>query len=161
VSQALVAGGVEMNDDWYFKYVYRYHLGNEIALGPSEPLASNPTYVVSDWTATWGAVSAQYEYFSNPKNGYSNSIVDIKSAIDVSNAARSGSVQLGDLVYWFKSEESLPHHAAIVSDIAENEIYYAAHTNDWARKELSMKIGDERVQIVHINDLIPKGGGIK
>jgi len=157
VSQALFAGGVEMNENWYFKYVYRYSMGGDIASDPSEPLASNPTYKVSEWTASWAAVSNQYQYFSDPKNGYSNSKVYISDVEDIKEAVKSGSVRVGDLVYWFEVGKELPHHAAIVSAVGSSEIYYAAHSNDHIRNELSKALGSEYVRILNMNDLIPKG----
>ena len=127
VSQALFAGGVEMNENWYSKYVYRYSMGEDIANGPSEPLASNPAYRLPEWTASWGAISNQCEYFSDIKNGYSSSSVDIFSEKDILRAVSEGSVKVGDLVYWFREGQPLPHHAAIVSEMVNGEIRYAAH----------------------------------
>jgi hypothetical protein len=150
VSQALHAGGVSMTDEWYFKYVPEKVPGT-VGVG------SSAYYERPEWSPAWAAVSNQYEYFTDPKNGYSNSSAIVKTPADVSKAVKNGSVELGDLLYWFADGHERPHHAGIVSGIVNGEIHYAAHTKNHRYQPLSEVLGDERISIVHINDFIPRG----
>lgn len=56
-----------------------------------------------------------------------------------------------------KKEYSNPHHAAIISDITNNEIYYAAHTDEKYDAKVSTflnKYEDGKVYIIRLKDLI-------
>lgn len=60
-------------------------------------------------------------------------------------------IQVGDLIYFAYSDGS--RHAAIVSDIDSNMIYYAAHSHDYKHKELSKGMGQANVvNIIRINN---------
>jgi len=49
------------------------------------------------------------------------------------------------------------YHAAIISKVDENEIYYAAHTSAYKEQPLSSKLHINMVFIVRIRDVAKKG----
>ena len=119
------------------------------------------------WSNPWGAARDQYEYFSDPKNGYTNGTIDIGSynknntsdtervESDIQEAAQT--VQPGDLLYWDDGDGV--HHATIVTKVKDGEIYYSGNTNAPAggpSQDVSMKetMGDngESVHIVKLKD---------
>ena len=63
-----------------------------------------------------------------------------------------GKINIGDLVYFSKDADSLPHHAAMVSSVFRDEIYYTAHTESRYNAPLSKHIGDETVYIIRLMD---------
>ena len=161
VSQCIVAGGVCYNDDWY-------HHRNEYKMYNEHGYAGSIyTY---DYSLTWSMASAQYEYFSNPDNGFVNTkkvefnnagvsqsdsgVIKITSAAGVREAVAEANIQTGDLVY-FINEDGKVHHAAIVSDVSDDDILYAGNTKRRFDESLSDAIGpngEYGVVIVRIND---------
>jgi cell wall-associated NlpC family hydrolase len=94
----------------------------------------------------------QYQYFSNPSNGYINGeVIIISSSEDIANYAANGGIQPGDLLYFAPDGETV-HHATIITKVDNNKIYYAGHTNSAFDKPLSEGIGNDTVFIVRIRD---------
>jgi len=159
-SQALIAGDLAMNSSWhYYEYKNKLSIGWTIlsALAGNGPQyktrSGDITYsrIEYDFTAAWASASKQYEYFSNPANGYINGdVIVISNVNQIANAAKNMGIQPGDLMY-FVGENGV-HHSTMITRITNTEIYYAGHTNNWDYRELSLGLGSERVFIVRIKD---------
>ncbi|MDR2196682.1 MAG: amidase domain-containing protein [Coriobacteriales bacterium] len=143
VSQILHAGGVDMNEAWHsYKGAKRF-----------DPRFWNYKYAY-DWdvTSTWRLAADQYEYFSNPANGYTREEPLSLTRGTISFYASTGDIQPGDLLYFAGPEGTNVHHAAAVSRVDASMIYYTAHTEPNFNRALVEKIGDETVLIIRIRD---------
>ena len=109
----------------------------------------------------WRKAHTQYEYFSNPANGYINGdVVTITSAADIPSVlaqceAEGKPVQVGDLMYFTPNGEGGDgtHHASIISTVNSQEIKYAAHTDEKFDELLSDKqLKEEEVCIIRLHD---------
>ena len=158
VSQCLVAGGLKMNDDWYFEQ----HMNTAVALpGVTDIYYRNKdgilvSYPISYYfSAPWSAANAQYKYFSNTANGYtSTNVVKVKSICGISDAVSRYNIRPGDLMYFSRDGGQTAYHATIISNVYDDEIEYCAHTKGRRDQKLSESIKDETVIIVRINDKI-------
>jgi len=158
VSQCLVAGGLKMNDDWYF---YQ-HINTAVALpgitniyyrDKNGVLVSYP--ISYYFSAPWTGANAQYEYFSNLANGYtSTNVVKINSACEISYALSHYNIKPGDLMYFSRDGGKTAYHTTIISSVMNDDIKYCAHTRGRKDKKLSEAIGNESVIIVRLNDCI-------
>ncbi len=165
VSQTLVAGGIEpVKGEWYITtalnenllggltlkvgaFVHRL-LGNNIHYNNT---VKNHDVLLSD---TWNDAKAQYDYFSNPDNGYINGeVIHIKTQEELVRAAKEGNIQTGDLLYWDRKGKGVTH-ASIISKVAGDEILFAGNTR--ARFDYSVKnaLGDYKggIYIIKIKD---------
>ena len=189
VSQALYAGGMQMSKDWFMCTADEFHgplswlysngfgdfigrVDNRLGVGNLFGFHYGVQQGTDDrgnrytWSNPWGAARDQYEYFSDPKNGYANGTIDIGSynknntsdtervESDIQEAAQT--VQPGDLLYWDDGDGV--HHATIVTKVKDGEIYYSGNTNAPAggpSQDVSMKetMGDNG-ESVHILSLI-------
>ena len=121
VSQCLVAGGIAQNDQW------------KMELGNFEMIPGNPNStirVATDYTATWAGANAQYQYFSNPNNGYSQQTLCFHEAKYIRQWVQSGIIRPGDLLYWDFNGDGVIDHASIIVGVTDNDIIYAQHTTD-------------------------------
>jgi len=117
VSQCLFAGGLKMNDKWYSKKVSKKVLG----------IFSKTEFDVGE---VWRLAKSQYEYFSNPQNGYINGEVLKFRASEIEYYANNGGIQTGDLLYFAGTDGNNLHHATIVTKVENGDIFYAGHTNE-------------------------------
>ena len=151
VSQALVAGGISMNDDWHYYYSVNNPL---IMLGVQGMYITQDGMVTHrpynyDFTPTWSMASQQFAYFSNPDNGYINGdVITINDISEIPYVAMNMGVQPGDLLY-FAGNNGV-HHATIITQVDNDEIYYAAHTANWQYRELSLGLRNQTAYIVRI-----------
>ncbi len=158
VSQCLVAGGLKMNDDWYF---YQ-HINTAVALPGITDIYYRDkdgilvSYPISYYfTAPWTGANAQYRYFSNLANGYtSTNVIKINSACNISYAASHYNIKPGDLMYFSRDGGKTAYHATIISSVTKDDIKYCAHTVGREDQKLSEAIGNESVIIVRLNDYI-------
>ena len=158
VSQCLVAGGLKMNDDWYF---YK-HINTAVALPGITDIYYRDkngilvSYPISYYfSAPWTGANAQYEYFSNLTNGYtSTNVVKISSACEISYAVSHYNIKPGDLMYFSRDGGKTAYHATIISSVTNDDIKYCDHTDGRKDQKLSEKIGNETVIIVRLNDCI-------
>ena len=160
VSQVLHEGGYPMTQDWH---AYpKFELKNRELFSLYYLLSGR----VFDRTNSWSLASDQFEYFSNPANGFtSKQVIDIhkgtttsgKGGIDVglsdlpSRLSDLG-IQPGDVMYFYNEEEGV-HHATVISGLENGEILYSGNTVnrfDWKLSE-GIKSNDG-VLIVRIND---------
>ena len=165
VSQTLVAGGIEpVKGEWYITtalnenllggltlkvgaFVHRL-LGNNVHYNNT---VKNHDVLLSD---TWNDAKAQYDYFSNPDNGYINGeVIHIKTQEELVRAAKEGNIQTGDLLYWDRKGKGVTH-ASIISKVTGDEILFAGNTR--ARFDYSVKnaLGDYKggIYIIKIKD---------
>lgn len=164
VSQCIYAGGVEQNEDWYY-----YSHKNELSLAGSILYGDtwkaprfidkdgNPTSNPIDYyfSAQWTSANAQYEYFSDKKNGYTaTSVIEISSVDEIQAVIESGKIEKGDLLYWSNNNGETVHHATIISNVSENDILFAGHTRSAFDKSLFENLGDEMVIIVKLRDYL-------
>lgn len=158
VSQCLFAGGLNMNDDWYFEQ----HMNTAVALpGVTDIYYRNKdgilvSYPISYYfSAPWSTANAQYKYFSNTANGYtSTNVVKVKSIRGISDAVSRYNIRPGDLMYFSRDGGKTAYHATIISDVTKDDIKFCAHTMGRRDKELSLVLGDETVVIVMLNDKV-------
>ncbi len=149
VSQCLSAGEVKMTDEWYCKKAKKtsYSLSERV----KSWFHSNYRY---DWDIgeAWRLANKQYLYFSNPDNGYINGeVITVSSVDDISKIADNGGVQSGDLLF-FSNDGISAYHAAIITTVDDNMIYYAGHTRSAFDKPLSSGIGSKTAFIIRIYD---------
>ena len=145
VSQVIFAGGIEMNGNWHS---YKKLNWLKCLLYPFKI-----PQLVFDWdiNRTWSVAGAQFNYFSNPSNGYINgNIISIFSPNSIANAAENCGVQPGDLLYFVKDGKI--HHAAVITKIADGKIYYNGHTSSRKEQDLSETMGNDAIYIVRIKD---------
>lgn len=84
-----------------------------------------------DFTGAWGLANQQYEYFSNPENGYINgSVINIApgSQKDISDAIKDG-VQAGDVLYWSWKGDGFINHSTMITEIRKDMILYGGHSH--------------------------------
>ena len=155
-SQALHAGDISMNEDWYYESEYNQSLRIEYPPYMIQPLQpymyfsnkSGITHRPKDYnfTSTWTVASKQYEYFSNKNNGYINGSV-LKMNGDGYNAIkpflRFFNIQKGDLMF-YGNEDGI-YHSTMITDVLYdtkdpngNKIKYSAHSVIRTNKELSI-----------------------
>ena len=147
VSQCLFAGGLKMNWQWHSRRYDKDH---------GWTLWNNDKY---DWVVSepWRLAAAQFEFFVNPYNGYSNGPhLTIWTKEGVKDVAKCG-VKAGDLLYWAGADGSNVHHAGIVTKVENGEIYYAAHTSERFDEPLSEHLDGELVYVVRIRDEAIRG----
>lgn len=130
VSQVMNAGGVPMTSEWH---ALARLIGNDLKNGKVATL---------DVTKTWAKASDQYEYSSNPLNGYTaGNVINIYGSQgysvsgmnnvkfeDLSSNIESLGIQKGDLLYFYNAEEGV-HYATVISKIDDQGIYYSANSN--------------------------------
>jgi RHS repeat-associated protein len=154
-SQALVAGGLEMNDQWYY-----YKVDNKIITLYGTAYFMTPegnlTYRGTDYkfSANWSMARNQYEYFSNPQNGYINGdVIVINNPDEIPYAINHWGIQAGDLMFFANDTDGI-HHATMITEVnkSNDEIKYSAHTRPRQGDDLKLNMGSERVHIIRIKD---------
>ncbi len=149
VSQCLVAGGIEMSDNWYSKRTSKPFLSNLI-----DPRAWFFKKIRYNWdiSESWRLADEQYKYFSDRNNGYTDkTVIKIFSPQFIPANVHTKNIQPGDLLY-FSKDGKTAYHAAIISKVEDGMIYYAAHTRPQFDCPLSDTMGDDIVFIVRISD---------
>lgn len=162
-SQILFAGGIPMTKDW------RMLPGLTPASIEFQTLLWSEyrrVYQLWDSTQEWTVASRQFEYFSDPKNGYINgNVINItkpnKPAINnstevpysnLSSQLSSLNIQPGDLLYFYN--EHGVHHSTVVSKVDDDMIYYTANTNNRFNESLETAVdGESGFLVVRINDI--------
>lgn len=131
VSQCLVEGGVQMNDDFYYKKQA------EFVMIDGQMSVSK---ISRDMSPSWCNASDSYEYFSDPDNGYmKGDVLTINSIDELNNAVQNANIQTGDLLYLQNSDEGV-HHAMMLTQIQDGTISYSAHSNDRINSPINSKL---------------------
>lgn len=130
ISQCLLAGGFEMNGDWYCNP----------DLNPRALFDQNYNW---KWSILWSGAKEQYEYLKN-SNIVSEEVV-ITGVDEITAAINDpeNPVKVGDVMY-LKFDQDRPHHATIISKIEDGMVYFAAHTDSYDAKPLSQFFNDNQ-----------------
>ena len=71
----------------------------------------------------------QYQYFSDPQNGYINGeVIHINSVEELLAAGKTGGIQTGDLLYWAWFENTITH-ATVISKVENGDIFFSGNTS--------------------------------
>ena len=169
VSQCLFNGYISMNEDWHCYYngiksFEDFMLGFLTTESERFFLTSDFKYV-EDWDITdeWNSAKEQYRYFSDSRYCVEEYVVD--SVEDIEYLISNNLVKIGDLAYVSNNEWNHaligrdPYHAAIISKISENDILYAAHTDDYPDRSVTDVLNEGRnveakLYIVALRDVI-------
>lgn len=126
VSQCLYAAGMDMTDEWYMEAkvpipvrliqkVYEKAVHKD--LDPAGAIANTG----QEYSLTWTSARKQYEYFSDPKNGYmEGGVVKVRSLEEYYRVASLGVVEAGDLLYWDEDGNGDINHATIINGFDES-----------------------------------------
>lgn len=120
--------------EYYFKFgiVVHFLQGNDVHYNDTD---SDHAVVLS---SSWNVAPEQYDYSSDPKNGYINGdVIKISSYEELQEALDTYNVQMGDLLYWVQQNDGRPDHATIISDVKENKLYFAGNTSARFDKEVT------------------------
>ncbi len=166
-SQALFFGGIPMTKDWHMLPTPAVVVAFLSMQGTPFDSSYRNVYHLWDRTANWTAASNQYEYFSNPDNGYINGdVINItlpnKPALngaievpysDLNDQLSSLNIRPGDLLYFY-NEEGV-HHSTMVSKVENGAIYYTANTTARFDENLKTAVDEESEYgflVIRIND---------
>ena len=145
VSQCLLAGGIYMTEKWY-----SFRISRKATRLNLRGYINNYLY---DWAVSpsWRLAAKQFSYFSKPSNGYiKDSVIKVKSFSEIKYAANYYGVRKGDLLYFVKKGASSPHHATIIAKVANNTLYYAAHSKPRKEHDAGKSIGTGHLWIVRM-----------
>ena len=144
-SQCVHAGGIEMDEDWYFK---------EKGFG-----FFGLFYVGDDFSQEWTVAYNNYLYFKNNIGLTNGEEIVFNSKEEMQEALKSKkyNIQPGDLMYMQWDEEE-PHHATVIYSVNSNTLNYSAHTDahrDADVNDLFWKnYPDGKLYILHIKDTV-------
>ena len=79
-----------------------------------------------------------------------DSVIKVKSFSEIKHAANYYGVRKGDLLYFVKKGASSPHHATIIAKVANNTLYYAAHSQPRKEHDAGKSIGTGHLWIVRM-----------
>lgn len=119
VSQLLHAGGLKMNDDWYYeKGIFIRHI----------PILNR---LIKYFSPKWAVADEQYRYFSDKNNGYSEKTFEASSVDDLKELKKMGEIKPGDLLYWDFEGDGRINHATMITNVdSEGHLLYSGHTYD-------------------------------
>ncbi|MBA4602737.1 amidase domain-containing protein, partial [Thermoactinomyces mirandus] len=124
VSQLLHAGGLKMNDDWYYeKGTFIRHI----------PILNR---LIKYFSPKWAVADEQYCYFSDKNNGYSEKTFQVASIDDLRELEEMGEIKPGDLLYWDYEDDGKMNHATIITNVNSGQLKYSGHTNDTYNKPI-------------------------
>lgn len=125
VSQLLHAGGLRMNDEWY------YEKGSFIRKIPILNRA------IKYFSPKWAVADEQYRYFSDLNNGFAEETIEISTMEDLTNAEESGGIKPGDLLYWDFNGDGKVDHATMITGVDhDGQLLYSGHTSDQFNAEV-------------------------
>ena len=104
-------------------------------------------------TSAWAGANAQYQFFSSDWTGYKEGeTIQIWSKEGMKNSLKYDNIQKGDLMFFVHKETGEVYHSTIISLVTDDEIKYAAHTQNRNYEKLSSKLDQDMVVIVKIRD---------
>ena len=145
-SQCLYAGGIPMDSDWHSIRTEK-NIFKRIFQKPWNWFKNNG-YYEWDISRAWQTVSAQYEYIK--ENYCGGKEIIITSPDEIEAAIANNLIQAGDLLY-FKAGTAL-HHSVIITQVTNNMIYYAGHTDSYFDKPLNEGMETDSVVILHLQE---------
>ena len=128
VSQSLVAGGMPTGGAWGIYWFFGTRTTRE-----------------------WHNASRQYQFFSDPFNGFVNNTYSVDKG-GINNLAQSGNVKPGDLIYFSNSNSSSIYHAAMIVRVEGGEIYYMHNSGPVGERQASQVSAN--MFIISLNDLV-------
>ncbi len=160
-SQCVHAGGLPMNDEWYFEKNIIIDL-NAIYSLPLEVIYT-ACYLLNEnanYSRAWTVAYDNYEYFSGNKNVSFGEVLEFNSKVEMQDAIANGNynIQAGDLMYmqW----EECPSHATIIDDVdyINNTLKYSAHTEPRNKKDVIESFWNSspngKLYVVRVKDVI-------
>ena len=115
-------------------------------------IASHNYWYDWDVTESWSVAQAQYDYFSDPENGYIyGEVIVISDTDDIAAVLEENNIQKGDLMYWSEGSDDEIHHATMISSV-DDTIKYTGNTMTRFDKALEESLGNETVYIVCLRD---------
>lgn len=151
VSQCLYAGGISMTDKWYcYSKLKKYKNELDPDLGwDLDSLQKGRYWNVSE---TWRLAHKCYEYFRDSKITKDN--VKITKKSNLKKKIEKYNIKIGDIIFFNSGEKKAKmHHAAIITKIKDNKIYYAAHSSPHKAKNLDKYLKNEKyVRILTIKE---------
>ena len=161
VSQCIFNGELVMNQYWYCYYNGIESMGDFLLSFDwvKFGVTQNDKYI-EEWNIApaWRLAKNQYEYFSRPQ--YCENEYIVESADDIEELVKNGLVEPGDLAYCSdKHHRKNPYHATFISYVEDNNIFYAAHTDDYVKRDMKKALEDNSDKnmtftIIHMKDLI-------
>mgnify|MGYP002624860346 CR=1 FL=1 len=164
VSQCIFNGEIAMNKDWYC-----YYNGVEsvedflLSLDWLKFRFTDNDKYIEDWdiAPAWRLAQKQYEYFSGQL--FCEKEYTVESADDIEYLVNNGLIEPGDLAYC--SDDQIkhwgrnPYHATFISYVENDNIYYAAHTENYVKRDMKQALKDNedynmKFTIIHMKDLI-------
>lgn len=134
VSQALFAGGVKQNGDWYFKWDEKEGPDNSIQRIPNA-------------SESWVRPDPQLEYLKS-KGYIDGEILMLKSLGDMINAVKNLGVQIGDIIFLNNGSEGT-HHSMLITRIDEDGvIYYSGHSNDRINQAITESVFEDDTVLI-------------
>ena len=124
VSWCLLEGDLQESDDWYFNY----------AIAGWIPGKGRVVY--GSYSATWVQANELFQCFINYCNEFPNSPyvagppLEIFGKETLQRRILEGGFQVGDLLFWDYGNTGTMDHAAIIVEITDRDIIYAAHDSD-------------------------------
>ncbi|MGA8943495.1 MAG: amidase domain-containing protein, partial [Thermoactinomyces sp.] len=142
VSQMLHAGGLKMNDEWYFdkenkdNFFYTFPLFRKF---------------FRYFSPAWGVADSHYRYFSDKKNGFAEKTFKVSTIEDLVKVEKSGEIKPGDLLYWDFEGDDIIDHATMITDIDKNGyLKYSGHTVDQYNADVYEGLNDFSNVKLHI-----------
>ncbi len=134
VSQCLYAAGMDMTDEWYIdakesapaRVIQKvYEKVTHSDLDPKSAITTQG----QKHSLTWTSAGKQYEYFSNPDNGYiEGEIIKVDSLQEYYQVVRSALIEPGDLLYWDENGDGHVNHATIITGVDKNNLLFSGNT---------------------------------
>lgn len=164
VSQCIFNGNLAMNRDWHCYYNGVEGLGEYIFTGDflRYRFTGDEKHMENwDIAPAWRLAQEQCAYFSKDK--FCESIYIVENATDIEKLVNEGLVEPGDLAYC--SDDSIihfnrnPYHATFISYVENNNIYYAAHTSNYVKRDMKQALDDNsdnnmKFTVIHLKDVI-------
>jgi len=174
VSQALAAGGIEHVHSpsqwfimpaanrrnlpaWLMNMYARYsRLAHNIDMSFNNAALNNLSVYVS---RSWNIANNQFDFFSNPNNGFINGpVLTVRRYTDIWAIARNMNVQVGDLIHMDLEGVGVINHAVIVSRVTNYDIYFSGNTSDMLDFSLTYWFRERRpdavIHITRLNDSV-------
>lgn len=92
----------------------------------------------------WSGSDWQREYYL---------LMGLKPKTANKNTFTSLQVQPGDIIYFFKTDENEPYHAALITKVDESGIYYTQQTDPYLNQSLNDMFDSNPTYKVEVYDL--------
>lgn len=107
------------------------------------------------FSGAWSGADAQYHYFSDKNNGFTDhDVLTIHSSDEIENVLSENNIKKGDLLFWSSDDGRTVGHSTMINDVTSSDILFTGHTNPAFDKSVAdtMKKNGQTVLIVRLND---------